>query len=82
MVVAVNLYFLGKGEGGGGTNYCSRDHGRGGGGEPRSRGGGGSSIGGICSSISAAVIGTIRIVSLILLSRLCILVGVYPTILS
>ena len=38
MVVAVKFCFLGKEEGGGGMSYGSRDHGRGGGGEPRGRG--------------------------------------------
>ena len=84
MVVAVNFRFFGK-EGGGGINHGSRGCGRGGeggsrdrGGEgPKGRGGEGPSIKG-----SAAVTGTMKIALLILLSRLCMLVGVYPVILS
>ena len=84
MVVAVNFCFLGKEEGGGGANHSSRScsrGGRGGGGGPRDRGEE-SSIGGICSGISATITSTTRIVSLISSSRLCMSVRVYPAILS
>ena len=89
MVAAVNFRFLGKGEVEGGTNHGSRGRGRGEGGprgrgegESRGRGEGESSIEGMCSDISAAVTGPVRIVSLISPSRLCMSVRVYPMILS
>ena len=44
IVVAVNFRFLDKGEGGGEINDGSRDHGRGGEGGPRGKGGGGLGI--------------------------------------
>ena len=85
MVVAVNFCFLDKGEGGGGTNYSSRDCSREVRGEPRSRGGEGPrGRGGEAPSIgvSAAITGTRKIVLLILLPRLWMQVRVYPAIYS